>query len=174
MVVGNPSIEIISHWKCGRPQRCAFVTLLCICGNFLLNVTSKCCKHHHWNFHLLLEEYFTATSCQNQPWKQENLLAPPCYCFCRRLALKPASGAGCVYMQAGSPESSRCCSCTTVAFAFTAASCAGPPLPPRVALKWESRPIPSCTPLHRWACFTYTEITWRKKLKQTTKQHHFS
>lgn len=95
------------------------------------------------SFIFLLEDYFTTGPYQSQPRKEGKLVALLSHCFCRKLALKSVSSADCVYMQAGSLESSQCCSCTTVVFASITASCAGPPLPPqagqaRVVLKWES------------------------------------
>lgn len=104
----------------------------------------------------------------SQPRKEESFVALP------RWALKAVSGADRVYMLAASLESSQHCSCTAVVFVSIPPSCAGPLLPPqagpaRVALKWGSNTIPSCTPMQRRGRFcTQNDSPGGKKPSTTT------
>lgn len=125
------------------------------------------------SFIFFLEDYLPP-DCMSQPWKQGNLVALPSYRFCRRLVLKTVSGADCVYMQAGSLESSRC------SFLHHSCVCLH-----RRKLRWpsaaspgrasqggsevgEQPPSPLVHPCKDWACFTYTEMTRSGKKKPST------
>lgn len=118
------------------------------------------------SFIFFLEDCFTTRPHQSQLWKWGNLAALPSYRFCRRLALKTVSGADCVYMQAGSLESSRCCSCPAVVLASIAASCAGPPLPPQGGSRVGEQPPSPHVPHAKTGHVSHTQ-KWLAQVKNT-------
>lgn len=171
-MVGNHSVEIINYWNCGSPQRTAFVTLFCICRKSSLHVTSKCCYTSPGSCIFFSGGLLYCQTTSESALKTGKLGSSAVLL----LALKTVGGAECVYMQAGSLESSWCCSCTTLHVCLHHLKLCWPSTasPGRTSQGGsevrEHLPAPLMHPCKDWMCFTYTETICSGEKKNPIKK----